>query len=456
MSIRRTASFRSVWALRDFPILTFASAVLFAGILAAQGQDPPGPTDAGPKGVLRDLDAPGPYRTLRGGEGFRTEIFGMKIEEEPRNRRSVTAWDAGLDAVAAGITGNEVLPFAALYFYRRPDPDTYFRGVFVGLYNEALFARSTASSRPFEAIITFNSYTVPTAQAEVIDGKLQSQEELIWGHVRPGIGLGIREDLGPSGPLDRNDNMFAVSLVAEPGYLYFFEGSETAESYRVPQDTFEMQGRLRLRLDLMERNLFELAHEGWAFGFDLYGGTRVNWEDWGPGAAEQASGGRNFMAFKGFLSGATGIPGVASERHRLIGQLHGGIGHHLDRFSQFHIGGGPSGEEAEALSYELIPGAAIEEFNSDSFLTALGEYRWEPIFFAYLSLRTSVTYLSRKRSRDGGVVWSDDILPSTGVRLTSGFVFRTQLQVDYNYNFGVIRHGEFGGSEIMVHLSGEF
>jgi hypothetical protein len=48
-------------------------------------------------------------------------------------------------------------------------------------------------------------------------------------------------------------------------------------------------------------------------------------------------------------------------------------------------------------------------------------------------------------------------LPRSGRRrITTGFLFKTQLQLDYNYNFDVIREGDRGGSEVIVHVSTSF
>jgi hypothetical protein len=68
-----------------------------------------------------------------------------------------------------------------------------------------------------------------------------------------------------------------------------------------------------------------------------------------------------------------------------------------------------------------------------------------------------VAYLDRERLGAqrfaGGIRNSDDALIPVGARLTSGFLFRSQLQLEYNYNFDVIRDGRRGGGEVMVHIS---
>jgi hypothetical protein len=367
----------------------------------------------------------------------------------------VTAWDLGAAFVAPGVEDQTVLPFASLYLWRRPDPDTFFRAVIVGLYNDVLFARSAEGVRPFEGLLAFTNYTIPFPQAEYADGERIDDEEIYWGWVRPAFGIGIREDLEHPGA---NDNMFALSLLAEPGFLYFAEGHDTADDYDAPEDVFEGRVRLQLRRDALERNLLELPHRGFSLGGDAAYGYRAGWEDWGTDAEEDAGDGRDYGMISGFLVAAGGVPFVEDERHRLIGSLHGGAGTSLDRFSSFRIGGGPSpnGEEYEGQARPIIPGAFIEEFTTSRYAVLLGEYRWEPIFFAYLSLRGSVTYIERERLEGGAVRSEDDVLASVGARVTTGFLLETRLQVDYNWNAGVIRDGHYGGHEVVVHISGQF
>lgn len=60
-----------------------------------------------------------PHRTLRSGEGFRTEVFGEEVVVSARDRRAVSAWDLGLAAVTPRAEESEILPFASLYSRRR-------------------------------------------------------------------------------------------------------------------------------------------------------------------------------------------------------------------------------------------------------------------------------------------------------------------------------------------------
>lgn len=394
-----------------------------------------------------------PYRSLRAGEGFRTRIFGRDVNVPQRDRRAFAAWDLGSIFIAPEADESEVTPFASLFFWRRPDENSFLRAVVVGVYNEIIATRSSDDLGGFEAVFTLDSFTLPIALAPLVDGQRLDREELYWGYVRPGLGFGYRTQVKPGA----NDNMFSVNLTAEPGFLYFDDGEDTGGEFIDPQDTFETRAHLSMRWDALERNLLELPHAGFATGIDLVYGYRHNWEDWGSGRREKANEGKDYRFLTGHISGATGVPFVQSERHRMLLSLHGGVGKDLDRFSSLRIGGGPVGDEFESLARPVLPGAAIDEFLTDYYAIAVGEYRWEPIFFTYLSLRGSVSYLNRDRilaSRIQRV--DDDILGSLGIRLTSGFFFDTRVQVDYNYNWEVVRRTDFGGHEVVIHLSGEF
>jgi hypothetical protein len=430
------------------------SAVVAGAFADSRGAEEPPVEAAAPEKPLRKLDVPGEeYLTPRAGEGFETTVLGREVRVEPRDRRTITAWDLGLSAIAPGVPTQEVLPFGSLFFWRQPDERTFFRAVLLGFYDDIIFAKSAESTSPIEAVFTFENLTLPVARNEYIDGKGFEDEQLLWGQVRGGVGIGYRERLPQPG---YNDNMLAVSLLAEPGYLYFDDGKDAAPGFVEPQDTFEGRLHLKLRLDALERNLVELPHRGFALGSDLTYGYRTNWEDWGINRERDASSTKDFQSLSGYLVGVRGVPFVESERHRLIGTLHGGWGDGQDRFSNFRTGGGPTGYEFESISRPVLPGAMIEEYRTDRYAVAIGEYRYEPIFFAYVSLRSSVSYVRRERLHGGVREWSDDVLGSVGARLVSGFFFETLLQLDYNYNAGVLRRGEFGGHEVTVHVSGSF
>jgi hypothetical protein len=429
---------------------------------AADAQEEKPPADAS----LRWLDPSAPdYRTPRAGEGFRTRIFGRDVEVHPRDRRSTSAWDVGAATWYRWPEDEQVLPFGSLYFWRRPSERWFFRGTVVGVYNDLTYAHSLAEESPFEAVLTFDSETIPTDSAEYADGERIKREELLKGSVRPGIGVGFRrqvasgfggprflEEVPPQAP----DNQLSLSATIEPEFLYFHKGKDTVSNFRVPGDTFALRGRLRLRWDQMERNLLDLVHHGFAVGGDAWQGWRERWRDWGLDRRESAGDGRLPRLLQGYGVVAGGIPGV-SERHRLLGSVYAGVGGNLDRFSAPSIGGGPSGDEFMALSRPLVPGSGIGEFWPDHYAIAMAEYRYELFFFTYLSARGSVQWLDRDRlDNDNQIHRRDNTLTSVGTRLTTGFLFSTRLQFDYNYNFDVIRDDQRGANEWLLHVSRSF
>ena len=408
--------------------------------------------EAEPLFELPPLERPGePYRTPRSGEGFRTTVFGEDVEVQPRNRRHVTAWDLGFMATIPGADETEFLPYGSLYLWRHPDDDTLFRGVVAVLYNELFYAKSPPDS-PLEAVFTFENYNVPMDQSELVDGKKLDEEEVTYGYVRPGIGGGWRTPTAPG----EQDNMAAFSLIFMPGFQYFREGHDAADDFITPQDGLDLRIHGHGRWDALSRNLLDLPHEGFVFGGDAYYGYRTNWEDWGRSGAYDAGTTRDYNMVTAYALHAGGVPFVESERHRFVGSVYGGIGNDVDRFSAQKVGGGPTGEEYNSIWRPVLPRAAIQEFFPEHYAMAIAEYRWELIFFSYLSLRSSVAWLDRDRRRSSGLKRQDDVLPSVGARITTGFLLSTRLQIDYNYNFGVIRQGEYGGHEVVFHLSSDF
>jgi hypothetical protein len=404
---------------------------------------------------LPPLQQPGePYETPLAGEGFRAEAFGKTIEVEPSDLRSISAWHAGIIA-SPGLSQREASPLGLIYLWRRPDEDHLFRAAIAGLFNEAVYAVSPEGFGGYEALFTFESFSPPYDQAEFIDGEWIQREEVSWGYARGGLGIGHRETVGPA-----PDNMRTFSLNLEPGYFFFGESHDSADEFEEPNSTFETRLHAKFGWDALTRNFLKLPHEGFAFGTDLIAAHRYDWDDWGLDGREDGSDHENYTLATAFMSAAWGVPGIDSDRHRLLATLHGGLGSDLDRFSAPRISGGPQEAEHFAVARPVLPGAAFREFFPRSYAIATGEYRFEPIFFAYLGLRGSVAYLDRARllndESEDDVRRKSDVLSSLGLRLTSGFLFETRLQVESNYNFGVIREGDYGGFNGLILLSGEF
>ncbi len=249
-------------------------------------------------------------------------------------------------------------------------------------------------------------------------------------------------------------------LDGDPPQIHITHAKRHADRYVpiLPALADELRTHLQLRWDAFERNLLELPHQGFAAGGDLIYGRRTDWENWGLDGSESARNGRDYLLFTGYFLAAGPVPGVKSDRHRLIASIHAGIGHDLDRFSAQRVGGGfdPMGEEYEASSTPVLPGAVMHEFFPRHYLIATGEYRWEPVFFAYFGLDASVGRLDRLRQTGTETAWKNDVFTAVGARMTSGFLFNTRLELAYHYNFSVVRSGHEGGHEIILNVSRNF
>jgi len=424
------------------------------GIAAAQTADDTPAVHQDELQPLLSSDSPA-YRTPRAGEGFRTELFGQEITVQPEDRRSVTAIDFGVQFNLPGADNRGIIPFGALYLWRHPDDHSLFRADIVGVYNDIFWAGSSPDLGHFEWVLTFDSYTLPFYQYELVDGNAVKSEELLWGYVRPGFGFGYRQKVHPG----HQDNMLAIDLTIEPGFLYFGKGSYTASNFVEPQNTFELREHLQVRWDALERNLLSLPHSGFAAGADLINANRTNWKNWGLNGSE--TGGQEYFSASGYLLGAGAVPGVDSDRHRLLGSLHAGIGNDLDRFSAPRIGGGvlTIGEEYGSTWRPVLPGAIIQEYFPEHYVVAVGEYRWEALFFTYLSFDASVGWLDRLRQTGPNLIDTtskNNIFSSLGGRLTTGFFFNTRMQLSYNYGFSEIRGDKYGGHEILLQISRNF
>lgn len=211
----------------------------------------------------------------------------------------------------------------------------------------------------WELVLTFNNTIIPLGRSEYVQGQRISAVEVEWSYIFAGVGIGYRERL----PGKSQDNAVEVTLTYEPGYRWFQRSSGTSPNFIVPSDTYEGRGHFRLRLDALDRNLMELPHRGYAFGGDALYGHRAKWSQWGGVAfpSPDVHKEKEYLLASAYAVAAGGIPFVASERHRLISSLYGGIGKNLDRFSTFRLPGRPTGYEWEALSLPVMPGVAFNE-----------------------------------------------------------------------------------------------
>ena len=379
------------------------------------------------------------YRTPLAGEAFHTELFGKPVDVPPRDRRHVTSANFGIQWIPNGPSQLEVLPFGALYVWRNWDDEgRRLRGTFSGVVNDVNYNIGSKSLNGWELIFTFDNFIVPLGRSEYVEGQRIQDVEVEWNYAYAGVGIGYRKLLSPG----HQDNALEISLTYEPGFLWFKGSKKASPRFGVPSDTYEGLVHFRLRVDALERNLMELPHRGYAFGGDMLYGHRAQWEDWGgvafPPSDIRAE--KTYLATSAFAVVAGGVPFVKNERHRLISSLYGGIGKDLDRFSSFRLPGRPTGFEWEALSLPIIPGVAFNEFFPRRYGIADVTYRYEALFFLYPYIRGTWGIVERPRFQpDGSIKFQMDSLPALGGGVVSGAPWRSQVELNYSYNFGIFR-----------------
>jgi hypothetical protein len=399
------------------------------------------------------------YRTPRAGEAYTGSVFGHQVEVPPRDRTKNTVLDLGVVWIPDGPDGKQVNPFATIFLWRNwHDGRQRLRAILLGLYDDVRFD-FLPSHGPFEMLVTFNNQTIPFDSAEYVEGVRIRSEEMKWYQAYLGAGVGLRIPISPG----HQDNALEAALSYEAGYLFFHRGKEADPAFIVPQNTPEGRIHLRFRADALERNFIELPHDGIAVGLDAFHARRASWYDWGGPVLgfEDGSRGKEWNALSLYVVAATPVPFVRSERHRLVTSVYGGTATNVDRFSAFRLGGGPTTADWEALSRPVLPAAALNEIAASSYAILNVEYRYQLLFFSYLRVRGTLAQVDRLRFADGGGT-VDRVQPmnALSVGITTGFLWHSQLELGYAYNFGILRQrggtSETGDGAILFHWSKSF
>jgi len=363
-----------------------------------------------------------------------------------------------MQLIPSGPIQLSVLPFGSLFVWHNWDTQR-FRGTFAGIVNDVRYDLAPRSWDGWEAVFTFNNFIAPLGRSEYVEGQRIQDVEIQWNYVYAGLGIGYRKVLPPG----HQDNALEISLTYEPGYRWFQRTKHTAPGFILPSDTYEGRVHLRLRTDMLDRNLMELPHRGFSFGGDVLYGQRAHWQNWG-GVAFDAP---DFRSEKNYLAGsvygvaAAGVPFEANERHRLIWSAYGGLGKDLDRFSAFRLPGRPIGYEWEALSLPMMPGVAFTELFPRRYGIIDLTYRYEALFFLYPYIRGTYGIVEQPRFADNGTIkMKMDSLPAVGSGIISGAPWRSQIELNYSYNFGVFRSSDSGPKRgehgIFISWSKEF
>lgn len=377
-------------------------------------------------------------KTGEAGKAYRTTLFGEEIYVPPRDRHSVTAVNFGLQWTPNGPSQLEALPFGALYVWRNWDADnTRLRGTFSGVVNDVDYTIGLRSLPNWSLVFTLDNFIAPLGRSEYVEGQRIKASELEWNYIFAGFGVGYRF---PSVPFAQ-DSAINVTLTYEPGFRWFRGTKNTAVGYGVPKDTYEGRVHGRIRWDALVRNLMELPHRGFAVGGDVIYGHRARWDAWGgaPFAAPDFKKERTYLSTIAYALIASGLPAIDSDKHRLITSLYGGIGAHLDRFSAFRLPGRPTGFEWEALSLPTLPGVAFNELFPQRYAIASVTYRYEALFFLYPYVTATYGLVDRPRFTPQGIRNTTDSMPALGGGLVSGAPWKSQIELNYSYNFGMYR-----------------
>jgi len=386
--------------------------------------------------------------TPRAGRAFQTTIAGTPVDVAPIDRGHLLSWDVGVTtSTSAGDV--DVVPLGSLYLFRRDD-DQLVRAVVNGVYNDVFLARSLSGSTGADWLLTSSMYASPVAAAPRVDGVARPGEALQHGEFHVGLGLGTRGRAPvAAGEVADVDNMWEANVVVEPAFSWFFRGDETATSFVAPASHRGVLVHGVFRFDGLTRNLMGLNHAGLAFGAHALAGARAGVTPWTRDPQPSST----WQTLSGWLLGVAPV-GTLPEQHRLQLSLHAGLGHDLDPFTAFHLGGGPPGEEYFASDTPLVPGAGIEEYAVTHYAVGTLEYRHEAAFFLYWGPLVTLAALDREHDVEGERIRTDDLVGSVGLRATSAFLFSTRIQIHYHVNMDLFRGTPTLGNEFTVHVSG--
>jgi hypothetical protein len=376
------------------------------------------------------------------GQDYRTKLFGEQIHVAHRDRRSVTAASFGVQWIPEGPAQLEILPFGALYVWRNWDDDNRrLRGTFSGVVNDLDYFIGLRSLPNWALIFSLDNFIAPIGRSEYVQGQRIRETEIEWSHVFGGVGIGYRLPIRPF----KQDSAVNLFLTYEPGYRWFRGTGHTSPQYGVPSDTYEGRIHLRVRTDAMIRNLMELPHEGVTFGGDAFYGHRAKWVAWGglPFETPDFKRERTYLSVSGYVLAAAGLPFLKSDKHRLVSSLHGGIGKDLDRFSAFRLPGRPTGYEWDAVALPMIHGVAFNELVPNHYAIANVQYRYEALFFLYPYVEAGWAFVQQARfASQGRIKQVTDSMPTVGVGVVSGAPWRSQIELNYTYNFGMFRDSD--------------
>jgi hypothetical protein len=388
------------------------------------------------------------YHTPLAGEPNTLEVFGRTIDITGRNRDNAAALVLGFTLFEPQLAEQVLLPIGAFYLKHRWD-ETRFRGIFSVLVNEADVTKTFGK---WQLLGHVDNNTVPFPMAEIAGGQEVKRTSIISGTVNGRLGVGLRFPVYPF----QADNDLRIQLFYQEGYLYSKKTKDTGLTVALPPDTLVHGPLFRVRYDGLRRNLMELPHSGLAAGMDAEFTRRDQWSDANYGGSifkENET--RDFIKLSGYLSTATGIPGL-SEKNRLLFNFYGGFAPYgtLDRFSAYRIGGGPFPTESDDLYRQVYPGAMFNQFPASDYLIGSAEYRRELLFFLYLHLRGTFAWVRRDIFTTTRLKFLENRGEAFSTGIDSGFLWESEISLDYSYDTSILRNGAAGTTITLLWSKG--
>ncbi|GAC1467812.1 MAG: hypothetical protein PVSMB11_03380 [Desulfuromonadaceae bacterium] len=424
--------------------------LIFCAVLLGSAWDTASAEDSAEttQGAQTNRDTESEYRTPLAGEPAKLEAFGQAVDIEARNRDNAAALVLGTIFFTPPLAEQVLLPLGAFYWKHRWD-DTRFRGTFSVLVNETDISRTFGK---WQLLGHLDNNTVPFQTAEIAGGQEVKRTSIISGTLSGRLGVGLRVPVAPF----QADNDLRVQLFYQDTYLYSKRVPDSGLTVALPPDTMVHGPLLRVRYDGLRRNLLELPHSGMATGVDVEIMRRNKWSDANyGGAVYKENQTRDYIKLSGYLSTATGIPGL-SERNRLLLNVYGGFAPYgtLDRFSAYRIGGGPFPSESDDLYRQVYPGAMFNQFPVSDYLIASAEYRRELLFFLYLHLRGSYAWVKRDIFTTTRLRSLENRGETVAAAVTSGFLWESEVSLEYSYDTNILRNGASGSTTVLLWSKG--
>ncbi|HUL23719.1 MAG TPA: porin [Thermodesulfobacteriota bacterium] len=398
-------------------------------------------TPASGQSELAPKDTDEKYHTPLAGEPFQLEFLGRSIAIPARDRGNLTSLELGTTAYFPELADTAAAPLFAL-FLRRTWEKAQLRIVASAFVNEVDGARSFGHP---EIVARFENYTIPFSEKGFRRNEVVDESAVKWGTLSGFLGAGLRYPVAPY----QVDNDLRLQVLGRVGYLYSKKTSETGPDVKLPPDTMLYGVKLRGRYDGIRRNLLELPHTGMAAGFNLDFVHRENWADYGNAIITfPKDESQNYYIASGYLMGVFGIPGL-SEKNRLLASVHGSYmdKKSADRYNATRLDGGPLAQERDDLARPNYPGALDTVTLVSKYLLLNLEYRRELLPFLYLELRGAFIWGDRSTIIAlNQIGFKSDKGQTAAVALTSGFLWKSQLYIEYAWDTGFLRDGKAGST----------